>query len=149
MPAEDSNTLLVVDDTPSNLSVLVPTLEQAGFDVLVATNGQQALERAALGAPELILLDILMPGLDGLATCRRLKPSAALRDIPVIFMTALHDTEEKLHAFAAGGVDYITKPFDSAEVLERVRTHVTLRRLQRDLQHKNGCWRRPQRSSRP
>src|SRR5688572_15681947 len=137
MPAEDCNTLLVVDDTPANLSVLVPTLEQAGFDVLVATNGVQALERAELGRPELILLDILMPELDGLQTCRRLKQHEALRDIPVTFMTALHDTEEKLKAFAAGGVDYVTKPFDSDEVLERVRTHVTLRRLQRDLRHKN------------
>ncbi len=137
MSAADSNTLLVVDDTPANINVLVPTLEEAGFDVLVATNGIQALERARLGAPELILLDILMPELDGLETCRRLKQDPAMRDIPVIFMTALHDVGEKVAGFAAGGVDYITKPFASEEVLERVRTHVTLRRLQRDLQRKN------------
>jgi DNA-binding NtrC family response regulator len=129
--------VLVVDDTPSNLNALLPTLETAGFDVLIATGGEQALQRARLGAPELVLLDVVMPGMDGFETCRRLKADAQLRDIPVIFMTALDDTAEKVAAFEAGGVDYVTKPFDNVEMLQRVRAHVTLRRLQRTLQQRN------------
>ena len=134
---EDKGLLMVVDDTPANLYALLPTLEAAGFDVLVATNGHQALQRAAIGAPHLILLDVLMPGMDGFETCRRLKADPALRDIPVIFMTSLSDTREKVAAFEVGAADYVTKPFDSAEVLERVRTHVTLQRLRRTLELRN------------
>ncbi len=137
MPDDNDGTILVVDDNPTNLHVLLETLESAGFEVLVATDGRQALQRAARGNPDLILLDVVMPGLDGYQTCRRLKDDPELRDIPVIFMTALHDTREKLTAFAAGGVDYITKPFEHDEVLVRVRTHLSLRRLQHDLETRN------------
>lgn len=137
MEDETSDTILVVDDTPTNLDVLLPTLEVAGFDVLIATDGKQALQRAERGLPDLVLLDVLMPGLDGFETCRQMKLNPKLSGIPVIFMTALHDTKEKLAAFAAGGVDYITKPFASEEVLARVKTHLTLRRLQRTLQEQN------------
>ncbi len=137
MSDNNDGTILVVDDNPTNLHVLLETLESAGFEVMVATDGRQALQRAALGDPDLILLDVVMPDLDGFQTCRRLKDDAELRHIPVIFMTALHDTREKLTAFAAGGIDYITKPFEHDEVLVRVRTHLTLRRLQHDLQARN------------
>ncbi len=136
-PQDTRGLVLVVDDTPTNLDVLLPTLEGAGLDVLIATDGAQALQRARVGAPELVLLDVVMPGIGGFETCRRLKADPALRDIPVIFMTALHDTAEKVAAFEAGGVDYITKPFDSVEVLERVRSHLMLRRLRQDLERRN------------
>lgn len=136
-PRASKGLVLVVDDTPSNLSVLLPTLEAAGFEALVATDGQQALERARAGLLELVLLDIVMPGVGGFETCRRFKADPALHEIPVIFTTALNDIAEKVAAFGAGGVDYITKPFDSVEVLERVRSHLTLYRLQRMLQNRN------------
>ena len=135
---DDSKGLvLVVDDTPTNLNVLLPTLEAAGFDVLVATGGDQAIRYATRGAPELVLLDVVMPGMNGFETCRRLKADPAFADVPVIFMSALHDTAEKIAAFEAGGVDYITKPFDSVEVLERVRAHLSLCRLRRTLSERN------------
>ena len=136
-PQQTRGLVLVVDDTPTNLDVLLPTLERAGLEVLIATDGAQALQRARVGAPEVVLLDVVMPGIGGLETCRRLKADPALRDIPVIFMTALHDTAEKVAAFEAGGVDYITKPFDSVEVLERVRSHLMLRRVRQDQERRN------------
>jgi DNA-binding NtrC family response regulator len=132
-----SDTILIVDDTPTNLQILLSYLQGAGFKVLIATDGQQALARAERGQPDLILLDVLMPGLDGFETCRRLKQNPALQDIPVIFLTALSDTPDKLTGFAAGGVDYITKPLEHEEVLARVRTHLTIRKLQRALTEQN------------
>ena len=137
MGGSDNPTLLVVDDTPTNLQLLIDTLEDVGHKVLVATNGHEALERAGLEQPDLILLDVLMPGLDGFETCQRLKQTPSLRDTPVIFMTALAETEDKVKAFAAGGVDYVTKPFQEDEVLARVNIHLTLRRLHRELLQQN------------
>ncbi|HEY0947042.1 MAG TPA: hybrid sensor histidine kinase/response regulator [Opitutaceae bacterium] len=128
-----ADTVLVVDDTPANLSVLVQCLGDAGLRVMVAEDGLDALEQAARTRPDLILLDVMMPGIDGFETCRRLKTQPATADTPVIFMTALADTAEKLQGFAVGAVDYITKPVQHDEAIARVRTHLELRRLRRDL----------------
>lgn len=127
-------TILIVDDTPANLSVLAECLTEAGYALLVAEDGEDALALTARTVPDLILLDVMMPGLDGFTTCRRLKERPATAAVPVIFMTALTDTAEKLKAFAAGAVDYITKPIQHEEALARIHTHLTLRRLQRQLE---------------
>jgi formate hydrogenlyase transcriptional activator len=127
------STVLVVDDDAASLSALFECLRRAGYRVLVAQDGAAALERAAAGQPQLILLDVMMPELDGFATCRRLKASPATADIPVLFLTALTDTTEKLKGFEAGAVDYLTKPFQWEEVLVRVRTHLRLRAAEREL----------------
>ncbi len=127
-------TILIVDDTPANLGVLVETLGAAGYQLMVAEDGEEALAQTGQTQPDLILLDVMMPGIDGFETCRRLKARASTRDIPVLFMTALNETTDKVKAFAAGGVDYITKPIEHEEALARVRTHLTLRRLHRELE---------------
>lgn len=126
-----SGTLLIVDDTPANLRLAAEYLERDGFNVTVARDGEEALSRAEFVRPDLILLDLVMPGIDGFETCRRLKAIEVLRDIPVIFMTALTDVQDKVKAFAAGGVDYVTKPFQAAELLARVKTHLSLRAAQK------------------
>lgn len=126
--------ILLVDDTPAHLALLVDALEAAGHRPLVATGGEGALQRLEQIEPDLILLDMLMPGLDGLATCARLKAHPRGREIPVIFMTAVDAVEQKVSAFAAGAVDYVTKPFDTTEVRARVDTHLRLRALQRRLE---------------
>ncbi|HEU0199258.1 MAG TPA: sigma-54 dependent transcriptional regulator [Burkholderiaceae bacterium] len=120
--------ILVVDDEPLNVDLLEQELDGAGLRTLAATSGEEALALAAARAPELILLDVRMRGLDGFETCRRLKANEATRAIPVIFLTALSDTFEKVRAFEAGAVDYLTKPFEPAELLARVGVHVALRR---------------------
>ena len=130
MTAEDapaSQTLLVVDDNPINLGVVAEHLVELGYQVLVALDGEEALRRAAFGHPHLILLDVMMPGMDGFETCRRLNAAPETSDIPVIFMTALDDVADKVAAFDAGGVDFISKPFQFRELLARVRTHLALR----------------------
>jgi len=119
-----SETILIVDDTPANLGVLVETLGAAGYQLMVAEDGEEALAQTAQTQPDLILLDVMMPGLDGFETCRRLEARAETRDVPVLFMTALSETSDKVKAFAAGGVDYITKPIEHEEALARVRTHL-------------------------
>ena len=124
----DAATVLIVDDQPLNIDLLEQELEAAGYRTVAASNGEQALACAAEHVPELILLDVMMPGLDGYETCRRLKASEATRSIPVIFLTALKETFEKVRAFELGAVDYVTKPFESEELLARVGTHVALRR---------------------
>src|SRR5436190_9713477 len=129
-----SETILIVDDTPANLGVLVETLGAAGYQLMVAEDGKEALTQTAQTQPDLILLDVMMPGIDGFETCQRLKAQPHTRDIPVLFMTALNETADKVKAFAAGGVDYITKPIEHEEAIARVRTHLALRRLQRELQ---------------
>ena len=136
MPNEDV-TILVVDDTPKNLDVLFTLLSSLGFETLFALDGESALQRAEFGHPDLILLDIMMLGMDGFETCRRLKTNEKTREIPVIFMTALSDTVNKVKGFELGAVDYITKPIQAEEVLARVRTHLTIQQLQKDLQTKN------------
>ena len=125
--------VLIIDDTPANLDVLRQALEMAGYRILVAPNGALGLDIAAQAAPDLILLDVMMPGLDGFATCRRLKGEPATRDIPVIFLSARGETGDIIQGFAVGGVDYIVKPFQKEEVLTRVRTHLEKARLTREL----------------
>lgn len=135
---ELSGTVLVVDDTPGNLRVLVDSLSNRGLDILVATDGESAVERAAYSRPDLILLDVIMPGIDGFETCRIFKEKPETSDIPVIFMTALSDTSQKVKAFEVGAVDYVTKPFEEEELIARVDAHLTIRRLQDDLRRRNG-----------
>jgi two-component system, sensor histidine kinase and response regulator len=127
-------TILIVDDTPANLGVLVECLSGAGFALLVAEDGEDALALAENAAPDLVLLDVMMPGMDGFETCRRLKAREQTRDVPVIFMTALTDTSEKVKAFQAGAVDYVTKPIQHEEALARIQTHLTIRRLRQELE---------------
>ena len=129
-----SETILIVDDTPANLCVLVETLGAAGYQLMVAEDGEEALAQTEQTQPDLILLDVMMPGIDGFETCRRLKTRPQTRDVPVLFMTALNETADKVKAFAAGGVDYISKPIEHDEAIARVRTHLTLRRLRRELE---------------
>lgn len=131
----NTNTILVVDDQPANLQVLFTFLKQHGFSVLVADNGHRALKALEKEKkPDLILLDVMMPGMDGFETCRRIKENEAIADIPIIFITALDSTEDKMRGFKAGGLDYITKPFQQAEVLARVKTHIALRQQKLELQ---------------
>ena len=135
--APKKGAILIVDDTPTNLEVLVDYFADNRFDPFVATDGESALEQINHARPDIILLDVKMPGIDGFETCRRLKASKETEDIPVIFMTALSDTVDKVKGFTLGAVDYVTKPIQHEEVLARVTTHLTLRRLQRSLQEAN------------
>ena len=128
--------ILLVDDVPANLEILVGYFADSGFDVSVATNGETALKQLDENRPDLILLDVMMPGIDGFETCRRLKANQNTKNIPVIFMTALSETSDKLKGFEAGAVDYVTKPLQQEEVLARVNTHLTLRRMQQELEEK-------------
>lgn len=127
------HTILIVDDNRDNLAVL-SYLNSYGYRVLVARNGESALQKARDGHPDIILLDILMPGLDGFETCRKLKSHRQTRDIPVIFMTALAEASDKIKGFQVGGVDYITKPIQHEEVLARVKTHLSIHDLTHNLQ---------------
>jgi DNA-binding NtrC family response regulator len=133
MNAVPPDLILVVDDQPANLAVLGDLLEPAGYQLLSATSAEDALRVARKARPHLILLDVVMPDLDGLAACRRLKTDAATRDIPVIFITGRAEVGARVEGFEAGGVDYIVKPFESSEVLARVRTHLELSRARREL----------------
>ena len=124
--------IAVVDDTPANLRLLDDMLRQQGYQVRLFPRGALALKAAASQPPDLFLLDIMMPDMDGFEVCRQLKSNPVLRDIPVIFISALTDSDHKLQAFSEGGVDYVTKPFQEAEVLARVRTHLALRAMQQE-----------------
>ena len=132
-----SHSILIVDDNHNNLEVLSETLTRAGFQISVAIDGENALEQIQYYKPELILLDVMMPGIDGYQTCQRIKSDPDTFDIPIIFMTALSDTEHKVRGFALGAVDYITKPFQREEVLARVRVQLQLRNLARTLEGQN------------
>ena len=134
--------ILIVDDTPDNLHVLSQMLSQQGYKVRPVTNGARALTAAQTLPPDLILLDIRMPHMDGYEVCERLKADAQTHDIPIIFISALSETQDKVKAFAIGGVDYVTKPFQLEEVLARVETHITLRDLQKQLQEANQRYER-------
>jgi diguanylate cyclase (GGDEF)-like protein len=126
--------VLIVDDNPTNLSVLSTALKQAGYKTRVAMDGESAIEQAQEDVPELILLDVQMPGIDGFETCVRLKANPSTRDIPVIFITASADIENKVKGLSLGAVDYVTKPFQHEEVLARVKVHLELRFLTRKVQ---------------
>ncbi len=129
--------LLIVDDNPTNLSILFEYLDNYGFKVFVALDGETAIEQLKYTQPDIILLDVMMPGIDGFETCNRLKANPVTQDIPVIFLTALSETVDKVQGFKIGAVDYITKPIQSEEVLSRIQTHLTIRNLQKKLQEKN------------
>jgi diguanylate cyclase (GGDEF)-like protein len=126
-------TLLLIDDNPTNLRVATEYLRSNQFEILTARDGRTGIERAKLAKPDLILLDVQMPGLDGFATCELLKKEDELKQIPVLFMTAQTDVEAVVKGFAVGAVDYITKPVQVAELVARVNTHLTISRLQREL----------------
>jgi signal transduction histidine kinase len=130
--------ILIVDDTPANLKLLSGMLVEQGYKVRLAPNGKLALMGAQAVPPDLILLDIKMPGLSGYEVCEQLKANPRTRDIPVIFISALDQTEDKVKAFTFGGVDYVTKPFQLEEVLARVETHLALHALQRRLAATNA-----------
>lgn len=130
----DINTILAIDDSPTNLEVLHETLESAGYEVIVEMDGVSGIEQVKHNPPALILLDIMMPGIDGFETCRRLQADPLTKDIPIIFMTALSDTVDKVKGLSLGAVDYITKPFQKNEVLARIEAHLKLRRLQLELE---------------
>ncbi len=132
-----SEVILLVDDTPDNLLVLFSYLEDKGFKVLLAEDGESALQIAQTQAPDLILLDVLMPNIDGFETCRRLKAKPATREIPIIFLTALSETVNKVQGFQLGGVDYITKPSEQEEVLARIQTHLSLHKMRHTLATQN------------
>ena len=127
----DSDVVLVVDDVPDNLSVLHDALDESGYTVLVATSGEAALQRAVQAVPDIVLLDAMMPGLDGFEVARRLKAEARTAHIPIIFMTGLTETEHLVAALEAGGVDYVTKPIKPKEVLARMGVHLQGARLAR------------------
>jgi class 3 adenylate cyclase len=124
--------ILVVDDTLANIQALSATLKEKGYQISVATSGKQALEAVERVRPDLILLDVMMPEIDGFETCRRLKASAATNDIPVIFLTARTETADIVKGFELGAVDYVPKPFNAHELLARVHTHLTMDRLHRE-----------------
>jgi signal transduction histidine kinase len=134
---EPTATILLVDDTPTNLSVLIDYLNEFGFEILIAVDGEGALTAAKAGQPDLILLDIMMPGMDGYETCKRLKEDINTREIPIIFISALSESMDKVKGFSSGGVDYITKPFQQDEVLARINTHLTLQRQKKELAELN------------
>ncbi|MEG4089644.1 response regulator [Microcoleus sp. Pol12B4] len=133
----ETSSILIVDDNPSNLDVLSEALAGFGWEILVATDGETAIEQAEYSQPDLILLDVMMPGIDGFETCHRLKASQLTNEISVIFMTALSDIGDKVKGFNLGAVDYITKPFEQKEVLVRVNLHLKLRSLTKILAAQN------------
>jgi DNA-binding response OmpR family regulator/DNA-binding CsgD family transcriptional regulator len=129
----ESATILVVDDVPANLGLLFDALSGAGHRVLVAETGEGALGQLSHETPDLVLLDYRLPGMDGIEVCRRIRVRPECVDVPILFLTANDDLEDKVRALDAGAVDYVTKPIQPAEVLARVRTHLRISRLQRDL----------------
>lgn len=133
-----SQTILIVDDNAHNLMPVVEVLEECGYQVAVARDGEEGLDRARLILPDLILLDIRLPGTDGFSVCHQLKAEPITRDIPVLFMTGLTTSESKVRGFAEGGVDYLTKPLHLEEVLARVATHLRLRAALSDLEKRNA-----------
>src|SRR5687768_1023322 len=136
-PSEEV-TVLIVDDTPANLAVVVDSLEQLDVEVAVAQDAEEALAHAEYLRPALILLDVVMPTINGFELCRRLKAQESTRHIPVIFMTSSAGEGDKLKGFEVGAVDYLTKPLHVAEVRARVNVHLTLQRMQKELQVQNA-----------
>ncbi len=129
-----SSRILVVEDTPANIQTVTAILKERGYQISIATNGRQALEVLARLRPDLILLDIMMPEMDGFETCQRIKATPAWREIPIIFLTAKTETADLVRGFELGAVDYVNKPFNAHELLARVKTHLTLDHLHRENQ---------------
>ncbi len=130
--------ILIVDDNATNLGVIADYLNEHGFRIVTARSGEMGIQRARTAQPDLILLDVMMPEMDGFEACRRLKADEQTKDIPVIFMTALSEVEDKVRAFQMGGVDYITKPIQHEEVLARVETHLKIRQQAKELTQTNA-----------
>ena len=130
--------ILITDDTPASLSLLAGVLEPQGYEILTASNGKDALQLAAKALPDLVLLDVMMPGHDGFAVCRMLKMEEATRDTPVIFITSRNETQSVLNGFRMGAVDYIAKPFQAEEVVTRVATHLKINQLTKELRQRNA-----------
>ena len=137
MDASSAN-ILIVDDVEDNLEILGDLLTFDGYNVQTARSGESALKLVQESRPDLILLDILMPGMDGFEVCERLKADSKTSDIPVVFVSSMTDIESKIKGFKSGGVDYINKPFQHAEILVRVNTHITMLRLRKDLEIRNA-----------
>jgi signal transduction histidine kinase len=137
-PTSYQSTVLIIDDTPANLGVTVECLETQGLRVLIAQDGEEGLRRAELVRPDIILLDVMMPRMDGFEVCRRLKGMPEVRDTPVIFMTARSESREKILGFEVGGVDYVTKPIEINELRARVTTHLRLHAMQMQLAAQNA-----------
>ncbi len=138
MSGEMQQSILIVDDNAQNLQVLAGMLRSRDYRIAIVQDGQKALKFVDRKMPDLILLDIMLPGMDGYDVCRKLKENERTCDIPVIFISALNEVLDKVKSFSVGGVDYITKPFQGEEVLARVRTHLALRRLQVRLEEQNA-----------
>src|SRR5215204_6982395 len=136
-PSEDADRILLVDDDVTNIDVLRHTLDGRGYRLFVTRNGESAIEVARRVHPLLIMLDVVMPGIDGYETCRRLKEDPDTRQAAVIFLSSLDDTKDKVRGLEAGAVDFVSKPFQSDEVVARVNTHLTLQRLRRQLEARN------------
>ena len=132
-PLQEAPRIMIVDDTPQNLELLESLLQRQGYQVFALPSGEMALQAAACHPPDIMLLDIVMPGMDGYEVCTRLKADPRLKEIPVLFLSGLHDTWDKVRAFQVGGVDYISKPFQIEEVEVRVRSQLELRRQQNAL----------------
>jgi DNA-binding response OmpR family regulator len=137
--AKHKTLILAVDDKPQNLQFLGKLLSDNGYEVGMARSGQQALNFVTKNEPDLILLDIMMPGMDGYEVCRRLKSDFGTQHIPIIFITAKTDTDDVVKGFEVGGVDYVAKPFNSAELLARIRTHIEMKILRGLLPICSGC----------
>ncbi|MFQ3585447.1 response regulator [Thermostichus vulcanus] len=138
--ADSQGTILLVDDTLENLDVLDELLSEQGYEVRRAINGSMALRAVEADPPDLILLDIMMPEMDGYQVCEQIKKNEATWDIPIIFISALSDVFDKVKAFQVGGVDYLSKPFQAEEVLARVKTHLNNAYLQKELQMQKERW---------
>jgi len=135
--SNENSMILIVDDDPLNIDILSEFMEKSGFSVLHASNGQEAIQLAETTPPDLILLDVLMPGIDGFETCKQLKAGKATKEIPVIFLTSLTDTSDKIKGFKAGAIDYITKPFQREEVIARVTCQIILQNQKKELSRLN------------
>ncbi len=138
---ENKGNIQIIDDKPENLKVLESMLQKKGYHTRLAISGEMALKSILSDPPDLVLLDIMMPGLSGYTVCKQLKADALTRDIPIIFISALHETTNKLEAFSMGGADYIIKPFEEEEVLARVETHLSLHKMQKRLASQNALLR--------
>ncbi|MDX1639459.1 MAG: response regulator, partial [Balneolaceae bacterium] len=132
----DKTTILIVDDSAQNVRLLSHVLKKEGYEIQTTPGGREAIEKVEEWTPDIILLDIVMPGLDGYEVCERLKNREKTASIPIIFLSALSETDSKVKGFEVGGVDYITKPFQREEVLARIDLHVRLRQLQQTLKEK-------------
>ncbi|NOQ27798.1 MAG: response regulator [Bacteroidales bacterium] len=129
--------ILLVEDTPETIDIIRKVLTNNNYDVFISTDGESAIPKAEMNLPNLILLDILMPGIDGYETCKRLKANATTKDIPIIFMSALAEAFDKVKAFDVGAVDYVIKPINVQELLSRINTHLSINQLQQDLEEAN------------